>query len=65
MRTSQLTLTVVLILKAMESAVCEGLPTKVPNTLPVWMLLILAVISSDPVMATVESALMSNDVKPA
>lgn len=40
-------------------------PAKVPSTLPVWMLLILAVISSEPVMATVESALMSRDVKPA
>ncbi len=58
-------LTVVLILKAMGLANWEVLPTKVPSTLPVWILLILAVMSSEPVMATVESALMSNDVKPA
>lgn len=41
------------------------LPENVPNTRPVWMLLILAVMSSEPVIATVESVLMSSDVKPA
>ena len=40
-------------------------PENVPRTLPVWILLILAVMSSEPVIATVESALMSRDVKPA
>lgn len=41
------------------------LPENVPRTLPVCTLLILAVISSEPLIATVESALMSSDVKPA
>jgi len=58
-------LTDMLILNTKNSVICEGLPAKVPSTLPVWILLILAVASSEPVMATVESALMSNDVKPA
>lgn len=40
------------------------LPWKVPSTFPVCRLLILAVMSSEPVITTVESALMSKDVKP-